>query len=183
MVADEPAKATVVTEHLQFLGTNRLPRFDTSMARKIPKRAGMKDVAQRAGVSMASVSRILNRDAAKFLPDTVERVRDAAKELNYRPNATARNLFKGSTSMAGVMVPTLDFYGGWLKASMKSCWTMATSCCTLGILSRSRLETTRPRHTSFTNWWNVLWMGSSCVPRPKSSSAAILTRFGSVEFR
>lgn len=53
-------------------------------------------IAERAGVSIASVSRVLNGHGAR--PDTVARVRRAAQEMGYVPNAVARSL-KGGRSM------------------------------------------------------------------------------------
>ncbi|UNO42636.1 LacI family DNA-binding transcriptional regulator [Streptomyces sp. MST-110588] len=53
-------------------------------------------IAERAGVSIASVSRVLNGRAAR--PDTVSRVEKAAAELGYVANAVARSL-KGGRSM------------------------------------------------------------------------------------
>lgn len=53
-------------------------------------------IAERAGVSIASVSRVLNGHGAR--PDTVQRVERAASELGYVPNAVARSL-KGGRSM------------------------------------------------------------------------------------
>ncbi len=47
-------------------------------------------VAQRAGVSVASVSRVINGALAR--PDTVKRVREAIEELSYQPNSAARAL-------------------------------------------------------------------------------------------
>lgn len=49
------------------------------------------DVAKRAGVSVATVSRVLNGES-KVRPDTLARVQQAIQELNYIPNASARNL-------------------------------------------------------------------------------------------
>ncbi|MCT2594382.1 LacI family transcriptional regulator [Streptomyces sp. N2-109] len=53
-------------------------------------------IAERAGVSIASVSRVLNGHGGR--PDTVTRVERAAAELGYVPNAVARSL-KGGRSM------------------------------------------------------------------------------------
>ncbi|OON83064.1 substrate-binding domain-containing protein [Streptomyces tsukubensis] len=52
-------------------------------------------IAQRAGVSIASVSRVMNGHGAR--PDTVRRVERAAAELGYVPNAVARSLKGGRT--------------------------------------------------------------------------------------
>lgn len=76
----------------------------------VPRRSGLKDVARQAGVSVASVSRILNHEADRFSDETVKRVRESAAALQYRPNAMARSLFSGSSRMAGVMIPAGGFY-------------------------------------------------------------------------
>lgn len=53
--------------------------------------AKIKDVAARAGVSVATVSRVLN-DVPTVAPELAERVRHAATELDYRGNGAARSL-------------------------------------------------------------------------------------------
>jgi len=64
------------------------------------------DVAHRAAVSIATVSRVLNgRPVAD--QDLVARVRAAADELGYRPNTVARDFRRGLTSSIGVVVPDL----------------------------------------------------------------------------
>ncbi len=52
------------------------------------KAATIQDVADRAGVSIKTVSRVTN-DARYVRAETAARVRDAIVELNYRPNAQA----------------------------------------------------------------------------------------------
>ena len=59
-------------------------------------------VAERAGVSIASVSRVLNDLPAS--PDVTERVRHAARELGYVPDATARSLKVGRTDQIAIAV-------------------------------------------------------------------------------
>lgn len=55
--------------------------------------ASIKDVAKRAQVGPATVSRVLNNTGYVSV-ETRKRVEMAIKELNYRPNELARNLFK-----------------------------------------------------------------------------------------
>ncbi|MGP4114743.1 LacI family DNA-binding transcriptional regulator [Streptomyces sp. 4N509B] len=62
-------------------------------------------IAERAGVSVASVSRVLNGQAARR--DTAERVRRAAAELGYVPNAVARSLKDGRTRQLTFAVPDI----------------------------------------------------------------------------
>jgi DNA-binding LacI/PurR family transcriptional regulator len=64
----------------------------------------MADVAARAGVGVATVSRVLNGSAA-VSPSTRERVLDAMRDLDYRPSSVARNLSLRRTLVIGVVVP------------------------------------------------------------------------------
>jgi LacI family transcriptional regulator len=67
------------------------------------KQATVIDVARRAGVSVATAARALRAEPTvnKVL---AERVRDAARELNYVPNMMARNLRQGSGNTVGCIV-------------------------------------------------------------------------------
>lgn len=53
--------------------------------------ANINDVAQAAGVSLATVSRVISGQAS-VRPETRDRVLQAIRELNYQPNALARQL-------------------------------------------------------------------------------------------
>src|SRR4051794_22502829 len=64
----------------------------------------IRDVARRAGVSAATVSRVLN-DSPLVMDETRARVRAAVEELGYRLNATARTLSIGRAQAVGVVVP------------------------------------------------------------------------------
>ena len=74
-------------------------------------------VAERAGVSLSTVSRVLNGKASvnKVLKERVEK---AVKELNYRPNSVARSLANNRTDSVGVLVPELNapFFGDLMQA-------------------------------------------------------------------
>ena len=65
------------------------------------------DVAKEAGVSTATVSRVLN-DSTKLRGTTKKNVLDAMKRLHYRPNAVARSLVCGTNSCIGIMLPDLN---------------------------------------------------------------------------
>ncbi len=65
------------------------------------------DVARVAGVSMATVSRVLN-DTAVVKEETKKRVLDAIAQLSYRPNAVARGLASKKTKTIGVIVPDVS---------------------------------------------------------------------------
>ena len=57
------------------------------------KMATIKDVAKQSGVSIATVSRVIN-GSIKVKPETREAVLKTIKELNYTPNAIAQGLQK-----------------------------------------------------------------------------------------
>lgn len=63
----------------------------------------MRDVAQQAGVSVATVSHVLN-GTRKVAVDTANRVRNAMAELDYLPDASAQSLRRRSTKAIGVLV-------------------------------------------------------------------------------
>ncbi|MEU8109251.1 LacI family DNA-binding transcriptional regulator [Nonomuraea muscovyensis] len=65
--------------------------------------ARIKDVAAQAGVSVATVSRVLN-DNPSVTEETRNRVHDAMATLNYRPNAVARSLRTEATRTLGLII-------------------------------------------------------------------------------
>jgi DNA-binding LacI/PurR family transcriptional regulator len=74
-----------------------------------------RDVAQAAGVSQAAVSLVLgDKWRGRVSEATAERVRQAARELDYRPNLAARNLRLGRTRTVLLVVPALttEFFAG-----------------------------------------------------------------------
>ncbi|MBB5784777.1 LacI family DNA-binding transcriptional regulator [Nonomuraea jabiensis] len=75
------------------------------------KRATIKDVAEAAGVGVATVSRVLSGGSASAA--TRERVLAVAAQLDYRPSALGRNLRQRRTGGMGLLVPDLTdtFYG------------------------------------------------------------------------
>lgn len=74
----------------------------------IPGRPRLTDVADRAGVSLKTASRALN-DEYGVAPETAARVRDAARELGFRPNRLARSLAAGHASpIVGLLIPNVS---------------------------------------------------------------------------
>ena len=67
----------------------------------------MKDIAQRAGVSINTVSHAL-KDMPDISKETKERIRALADELGYIPHASASNLRSKSTNTIGVVVTHVD---------------------------------------------------------------------------
>lgn len=68
--------------------------------------ASLKDVAEAAGVSVATVSRLLN-GTLQLPPETRERIETAIRELRYEPNPHARRLSRGRSDTIGLVVPDI----------------------------------------------------------------------------
>ncbi|MZI93697.1 substrate-binding domain-containing protein [Vibrio sp. CAIM 722] len=79
--------------------------------------ATIKDVAKAAGVSVATVSRVINK-SPKASTSSIDAVTKAMNELGYRPNAAARALVSQSTQTIGVLVSDVSdpFFGTLVKA-------------------------------------------------------------------
>ncbi|MEM5518929.1 LacI family DNA-binding transcriptional regulator [Henriciella sp. AS95] len=71
------------------------------------KRANLRDVAKAAGVSVATVSRVLNSPKA-VSEETRLRVQEVIGMLHFVPSAAARAINSGRTRVVGALVPTLD---------------------------------------------------------------------------
>lgn len=76
----------------------------------------IKEVARRAGVSIATVSRVLN-DNGSVTDSTRSKVLQAARALNYTPHAVARSLITSKTFTVGVLLPGLygEFFSELLR--------------------------------------------------------------------
>ena len=69
--------------------------------------ATLKDVAKASGLTVGTVSRVLNNRG--YISDkTREKVYQVMKELNYQPNETARALSKQKSNTIGVILPSIE---------------------------------------------------------------------------
>jgi DNA-binding LacI/PurR family transcriptional regulator len=68
--------------------------------------AKLRDVAERAGVSVRTVSNVVN-DFPLVAAETRERVQRAIDDLQYRPNAAARSLRSGRSGLVGLVIPEI----------------------------------------------------------------------------
>ena len=80
------------------------------------KAATIKDVASRAEVSVASVSRVLN-DNGPVTPETRARVLKAVEALRYVPHSGARSLITRKTDTIGVILP--DLFGEFFSEMIR----------------------------------------------------------------
>lgn len=70
------------------------------------RHVSLKDLAQKLGVSISTVSRALNNHP-DISPEITQKVKKLAAEMNYTPNPLAMGLLKQATRMIGVIVPDL----------------------------------------------------------------------------
>ena len=84
--------------------------------------ATIKDVARHAGVSAMTVSRVLNAEP-NVRPATRERVQLAIRDLNYRPNLSARNLARANTYFIGLLYdnPSAGYSSELLIGALNRC--------------------------------------------------------------
>lgn len=88
-------------------------------------RVRIKDVAERAGVSTATVSLVLNDAPSRVSAATAETVRRAADELGYYPDQTARSLRTRRTRMIGMIsdyVVTTPYAGRMIRGVQEVAW-------------------------------------------------------------
>jgi DNA-binding LacI/PurR family transcriptional regulator len=104
--------------------------------------ATLKDVAELAGVSVKTVSNVVN-GYAFVKPENRRRVEDALSVTGYRPNVGARNLRRGRTGFIALVVPELNipYFGelarGVITAAQQRDWSVLIEQ-TQGLRERER---------------------------------------------
>ncbi|UQZ36874.1 LacI family transcriptional regulator [Paenibacillus sp. PK3_47] len=73
------------------------------------RKTSIKDIAQKANVSIATVSYVLN-GTRNVRPETHKRVTDAIEELNYKPNDIAKSLKRNRTNTIGVIAEDVTVF-------------------------------------------------------------------------
>lgn len=104
----------------------------------------MKDVAERVGVSVSTVSLVLSgRDRGRVNPKAAAQVRAAADELGYVPNLVARGLRTKQSRTLGVLadgVATIPFAGPMLAGAQETAWEAGYLLMLIDIGHNSDLE-------------------------------------------
>ncbi|MCA9299482.1 MAG: LacI family DNA-binding transcriptional regulator, partial [Phycisphaerales bacterium] len=92
-------------------GLRGMVRRDTNSPETVSVGASIKDVAREAGVSIATVSRVIN-NSGSVTDATADRVRLAIDALGYRPNRFAQGLVTKRSRVIGIALPDLhgEFY-------------------------------------------------------------------------
>ena len=84
----------------------------------------IKDIAKKAGVSIATVSRVLN-DSPSVTEETRKKILSISNELKYTPNVFARGLMLKKTNTVGIILP--DLYGDFFSEVIKGIDLVFTS--------------------------------------------------------
>lgn len=102
------------------------------------------EVARHAGVSIATVSRVLH-GTVNVRQEVAERVLAAVTELGYVPHAAARNLARGRTNTLGVLMPEIgvEFFSPMLRGIESACRYAGYD---LLIATQSPEDVRRPNH-------------------------------------
>lgn len=94
------------------------PGFSSEPIELMPNRVTIKDVARAAGVSVGSVSNVIN-GSPSLKKETISRVLSAMEDLDYRPNAAAQNMRTRLTRAVGFVISDISnpIYAGIAKES------------------------------------------------------------------
>src|SRR5271169_3053890 len=97
------ARQEAVSQARQELTRPRSPGISSGISPEI-SRVTLQDVADRAGVSLTTASRVVNGGSRRVGPHLAERVNRAVTELGYTANLQARAVATGQSTMIGVVV-------------------------------------------------------------------------------
>lgn len=85
------------------------------------RKATIKDIAKHTGLSIATVSRVVNRTGIYYTKETEEKVKKAVEELSYVPHAIARELKSRKRCTIGYLVPNVDDYYAQVFSGIQNC--------------------------------------------------------------
>ncbi len=106
------------------------------------------DVALKANVSIATVSRVVNNASHKVNAITRKRVLDAVEELDYRPNALAKGLLMKKTMTVGIIIP--DISNPYYAEIVRGVQDMADQCgYAVILLNTDRVQERITKHIYF----------------------------------
>lgn len=87
----------------------------------------MKAIAEEAGVSLTTVSCILNKKDLKYSTATKDRIYAIAKRLKYRPNALIHGMQTGKSGMAGVMIPNNTWFYSQINSGIHDVFSKSST--------------------------------------------------------
>ncbi len=135
------------------------------------------DIAQRCGVSIATVSRVLN-NSDKVRPQTRERILEVMRQENYTPSALARGLSGGQGTMAGIVCQDIQntFHAaavGYLEQHLRQQGLHTLLRC-IGPEAREEAQAMEELLGQSVNV--LLLIGSACLPENVAALEAAAAR-------
>ncbi|AEB07652.1 transcriptional regulator, LacI family [Coriobacterium glomerans PW2] len=99
----------------------------------------IKDIAAKVGMSVTAVSLVLNEKPCRITDENRKRIKEAAHELNYSPNYSARSLKTQQTMTLGLIVPNIasHFYSKIAKNLEEECRELGYALFITGSKNRS----------------------------------------------
>ena len=90
----------------------------------------IKDVARRCGVSIATISRVINKSSVGVSKETAERVMKMIKKMDYQPNQMARSMVTQKTDSIGLILPDIcnPFFSELARGVEDTCNKYSFSC-------------------------------------------------------
>lgn len=82
--------------------------MESQSRQRLAKRVTIKDVAQTAGVSVTTVSNVLNQRTEAMTEATLLRIQEAIRSLNYHPSRVARSLVTSQTATIGLIIAEIE---------------------------------------------------------------------------
>ncbi|MBJ6988080.1 LacI family DNA-binding transcriptional regulator [Devosia sp. MC521] len=110
---------------------------DVLATMELRKKIGIRDVAKAAGVSVATVSRVLAKADYPVTEETRKRVTDVATAMGYVPNLLAKTFATSRTDTIGVAMPVLNAYYAKMLAGIEGAATEAGLSILLTIVGAS----------------------------------------------
>ncbi|NEG88533.1 LacI family DNA-binding transcriptional regulator [Bifidobacterium aerophilum] len=133
--------------------------------------ATLMDVAAKAGVSIATASRVLNGSTRKVRNDSYVKVMEAAKKLNYRPNAYAQAVAKGTAPNIVLLVSDISdpYFASVSQGVVKAAGEQGISV-TIGVAAGPKEELEAVRKATATRPRGIIISESEYVDAPERAA-------------
>jgi DNA-binding LacI/PurR family transcriptional regulator len=118
--------------------------------KRIDMPACINDIAERAGVSRGTVSKVLNGSSESIRQHTKDRIHRAVHELGYQPNRIARSLIRGRTDTIGLIIR--DLRNPFFLEMMRSAEHIAEQSGYRVVTDTALLRLKSGSNTKFSGW-------------------------------
>ena len=142
--------------------------------------ATLKDIAEKAGISVGTVDRIMH-NRGRFSQDTAEKVRRIAQEMNYRPNLMARHLSRSVECRLVLFMPSPEQDSSYWTLPLTGARRIAADLEPFG-LTLETIHYDRYSSVSFRAAAEILlrqdWDGVMMAPLRESETMELMERLG-----